>query len=63
MQIQEIIAYFIVAFACCYVLVSLYKTLLPSKKMMNQNGCVSNCNCDAKAIRKELMIKSKVIKN
>ncbi len=63
MHIQEIITYFIVAFACCYVLVSFYRTILPSKKMMNQHGCASNCNCDAKVIRKELTIKRKVIKN
>jgi hypothetical protein len=63
MQVQEIITYLIVSVASGFVLVSLYKTLFPSKDKLNQNGCSSGCNCDAKVLRKELMIKRKPIIN
>jgi len=63
MQVQEIITYLIVAIASAFVLVSLYRTIFPSKAKMNQNGCSSGCNCDAKVMRKELMIKKKPIIN
>jgi hypothetical protein len=59
MQIQEIITYIIVAIAAGFVLFSLFKTLFPSKDKQNQNGCSGGCNCDAKVLRKELMIKIK----
>jgi len=57
MQIQEIITYIIVANASGYVLFSLFKTLFPFKDKLNQNGCSSGCNCDAKTIRKDLLNK------
>jgi len=57
MQIQEIITYIIVAVASGFVLVSLYKTIFPSKHKINENGCSSGCNCDAKVMRKELLSK------
>lgn len=63
MQIQEIITYIIVAIAAGFVLVSLFRTLFPSKDKLNQHGCSSGCNCDAKVLRKELMIKIKPIEN
>jgi len=63
MQVQEIITYLIVAVASGFVLVSLYRTLFPSKDKLNQHGCSSGCNCDAKVLRKELMIKRKPIIN
>jgi large-conductance mechanosensitive channel len=63
MQIQEIITYLIVAVASSFVLVSLYKTIFPSKEKLNQNGCSSGCSCDAKVLRKELLIKRKPIRN
>jgi hypothetical protein len=55
MQIQEIITYLIVAMAAGFVLLSLYKTLFPSKDKLNQHGCSGGCNCDAKVMRKELL--------
>ena len=55
MQIQEIITYVVVAIAGGIVLSGLYRTLFPSKDKMNQHGCSSGCNCDAKIMRKELM--------
>jgi len=61
MQLQEIITYLIVAIASAFVLVSLYRTIFPSKDKINQHGCSSGCNCDAKVLRKELMIKIKPI--
>ncbi len=61
MQIQEIITYLIVAVAGGFVLVSLFKTIFPSKDKINQHGCSSGCNCDAKTMRKELLSKRKVI--
>jgi hypothetical protein len=57
MQIQEIITYIIVAIAVGFVLLSLYKTLFPSKQKLNQLGCAGGCNCDAKVIRKKLLSK------
>ena len=57
MQIQEIITYIIVAVASGFVLVSLYKTIFPSKNKINEHGCSSGCNCDAKVMRKELLSK------
>jgi len=63
MQIQEIITYLIVAIASSFVLVSLYKTIFPSKEKLNQHGCSSGCSCDAKVLRKELLIKRKPIRN
>jgi len=63
MQIQEIITYLIVAVASGFVLVSLYKTIFPSKEKLNQHGCSSGCSCDAKVLRKELLIKRKPIRN
>lgn len=57
MQIQEIITYIIVAIASGFVIVSLYKILFPSKEKLNQHGCAGSCNCDAKVLRKELLIK------
>jgi hypothetical protein len=61
MQIQEIITYIIVAFASGFVLVSLFRTLFLSKDKINQHGCSSGCTCDAKVLRKELLIKRKPI--
>jgi hypothetical protein len=61
MQIQEIITYIIVAIAAGFVLFSLFKTLFPSKDKLNQPGCSSGCNCDAKVLRKELLIKFKPV--
>ena len=55
MQVQEIITYMIVAIATGFVLVSIFKTLFPSKDKINQHGCSSSCNCDAKVMRKELL--------
>ncbi len=55
MQVQEIITYVIVAIASGFVLVSIFKTLFPSKDKINQHGCSSSCNCDAKVMRKELL--------
>jgi len=63
MQIQEIITYIIVAVAAGFVLFSLFKTLFPSKDKINQHGCSSGCTCDAKVLRKELLIKRKPIEN
>ncbi len=57
MQIQEIITYIIVAVASGFVLVSLFKTIFPSKNKINEHGCSSGCNCDAKVMRKELLSK------
>jgi hypothetical protein len=59
MHIQEILTYLAIAIASGFVLVSLYRTLFPSKDELNQHGCSSNCSCDAKQIRKELLIKKK----
>ena len=61
MHIQEIITYIIVAIASGFVLFNLFKTLFPSKDKVNEHGCSSGCNCDAKVIRKELLIKRKPI--
>lgn len=61
MQIQEIITYLIVAIASGFVIVSLYNTIFPSKDKINQHGCSSGCNCDAKTMRKELISKRKAI--
>lgn len=63
MLIQEIITYLIVAAAGGFVLVNLYKTIFPSKEKMNQHGCSSGCSCDAKVLRKELLIKRKPLKS
>jgi hypothetical protein len=57
MEIQEIIAYIIVAIAAGFVLFSLIKILFPSKEKLNQHGCAGSCNCDAKVMRKELLSK------
>ncbi len=57
MQIQEIITYIIVAIAAGFVLVSLYRTLFPSKEKISQHGCSGGCNCDAKVMRKDLLSK------
>jgi len=63
MQIQEIITYIIVAVASGFLLVSLYKAIFPSKDKLNQHGCSSGCSCDAKVMRKELLIKRKPIQH
>jgi hypothetical protein len=63
MPIQEIITYIVVAIASGFVVVSFYRTLFPSKEKLSQHGCSGGCNCDAKVLRKELMIKIKPIKN
>ena len=63
MQIQEIITYIIVAVASGFVLVSLFKAIFPSKDKLNQHGCTSSCSCDAKVMRKELLIKRKPVQN
>jgi len=55
MQIQEILTYLVVAVASGYVLVSLYRTVFPSKDKASQGGCSSGCNCDAKVMRKDLL--------
>lgn len=59
--VQEIITYLIVAIASAFVLYSLYNTIFPSKDKINQHGCSSGCNCDAKVMRKELLSKKKAI--
>jgi large-conductance mechanosensitive channel len=61
MQIQEIITYIIIAIASGFVIVSLYRTLFPSKEKLKQHGCAGSCNCDAKVLRKELLIKIRPI--
>lgn len=61
MNVQEIITYFIVAVASAFVLYSLYNTIFPSKDKINQNGCSSGCNCDAKVVRKELLSKKNIV--
>jgi hypothetical protein len=57
MQVQEIITYLIIAIAAGIVIVSLFKTLFPSKEKLNQHGCSGGCNCDAKVMRKDLLSK------
>ena len=57
MQIQEILTYLVVAVASGFVLVSLFRVVFPSKDKVNQGGCSSGCNCDAKVMRKELLSK------
>jgi hypothetical protein len=59
MNLQEILTYLIIAVASGSVLLSLYKTLFPSKDKVNQNGCAGACNCDAKVMSKELLSKRK----
>jgi hypothetical protein len=58
MQIQEIITYIIVAIASGFVLYSLYRTLFPGKQSKQHGSCSSDCNCDAKIMRKELLGKN-----
>jgi hypothetical protein len=57
MEIQEVFTYLAIAVASGFVANSLYKTLFPTKATGNQHGCSSGCNCDAKAMRKELLSK------
>ena len=57
MEIQEILTYLVVAAATGVVLYKLYETIFPAKTAVNEHGCSSNCNCDAKTMRKELLSK------
>jgi len=57
MNLQEFLTYSVVAIAGAVVVYNLYRTLFPSKDKINQHGCSSGCNCDAKTMRKELLSK------
>lgn len=57
METQEVLTYLAIAIASGFVLHSLFQTLFPGKTPSNQHGCSSSCNCDAKAMRKELLSK------
>lgn len=54
---QEIVTYLIIAIAASIVLLNLYKTLFPAKNGNQHGGCSSNCKCDAKEMRKDLLSK------
>jgi len=54
---QEIITYLIIATAVVIVLLNIYKILFPAKNGNQHGGCSSDCKCDAKLMRKELLSK------
>lgn len=55
MKLQNIIVFIIVLGAALYALHSLYTTIIKKKPGGNKNDCSSDCSCDAKHVRDELL--------